>query len=177
MEQSIFKSLSEILSSANIDSVSSESAGFDELPEGYYLCEVVKGEITSSSTNHDPMAVLTLKVINNGYDVYATSGGEIEFKEIKNCNNRRVWLYYLIKDEKSLKKFVSDMLKFEGDEPGESLLPKEAFTTPETLEDALNLLEEQRIYIQVSTTEKDGKSSVWKNLVSWKRVSALGLPQ
>ena len=176
MEKSIYDTLNKILSNSNIDSVSSESTGFSELQDGYYLCEVAETEIKKSS-NQDPLIVLTMKVIGNGYDAEISNDGEITFKELKGANGSMIWLNYAIKDEKSLKRFVSDMLKFEGDEQGEPLLPKEAFTTPETLEDAVKLLVENRIYVQISTTEKDGKANTWKNLVSWKRVTGLELPQ
>ena len=69
------------------------------------------------------------------------------------------------------------MLKFEGDTAGESLLPKEAFLSSETIEDALDILIGKRIYIQVSTTVNDDDSkSTWNNLISWKRAAALELP-
>ena len=70
------------------------------------------------------------------------------------------------------------MLKFEGETAGEPLLGKEYFTNSALIEDALDILVGMRIYCQSSTTvNDDDTTSVWKNLISWKRAAALNLPE
>jgi hypothetical protein len=102
----------------------------------------------------------------------------MKLKNLENTKNRKIFKYYPLVNEKNVNSFVSDMLKFEGETAGESILPKEAFTSGEVLEDALDVLTGSRIYIQVSTTVKKstGEASKWNNLVSWKRAESLGLP-
>lgn len=168
----LFNNLDAVLKNTDLADVTAESAGFEELPDGYYLCEVEKTEIKESKTSHQPMAAFQFKVVENGIGVDA----EGNFTEIKNVKNRKVFQYYVLSDEQKVKRFVTDMLKFEGKKEGEPILPKEAFTTSETVVDALDALVGMRIYIQSSTTEKDdGSKSIWKNLISWKRVKALQL--
>ena len=169
----LFSSLDAVLKDTDLADVTAESSGFDELPDGYYLCELEKAEIKESKTSHQPMAAMQFNIVDNGYGVDA----EGNYFEIKNVKNRKIFQYYVLADSQKVKRFVTDMLKFEGEKEGEPILPKEAFTTSETVVDALDALVGMRLYIQSSTTEKDdGTKSVWKNLISWKRVKALELP-
>ena len=86
-------------------------------------------------------------------------------------------MYYVLKDTASVRRFVSDMLKFEGEERGKPLLDKEYFMNSEILADALKILECMQIYIQVTkSTNDDGTARSWQNLISWKRAAALDLP-
>lgn len=168
----IFASVNELLSKADLNNVTSEGAGFAELPDGYYLCEVKSTELTESKTSGLPMAVFSFQVIENG--VSPNTNGS--FTEIKGSKNRWLRKYYTFKDERSVQSFASDMLKFEGDTEGEPLLSKEYFTTAEVMEEALQLLIGLRIYVQLSTTEKETGKTQWANLVSWKRAATFELP-
>ena len=169
----VFNSLNGLLSNTDLSDVSAESAGFSELPDGYYLAEVEKAELKESKSSHQPMVAFQFKVVDDGLAVDENG----EFVTVKKTKNRKIFLYYVIKDETSLKRFVQDMLKFEGDVAGKPLLEKECFTNSELLVDALDILKSMRIYIQSSTTVNDDDStSTWKNLISWKRAAALELP-
>lgn len=87
-------------------------------------------------------------------------------------------MYYVLKDENSIRRFVQDMLKFEGEKEGEPILGKEYFTNAELLEDALEILKGMRIWVQSSTTVNDDEStSTWKNLITWKRAKNIGLEE
>ena len=98
-------------------------------------------------------------------------------QEIKGSKNRKIFMYYVLKDTQSVRRFVSDMLKFEGEEAGKPLLDKEYFMNFEILEDALKILEGMKIYVQVTKSEnQDGTVRNWQNLISWKRAAALDLP-
>lgn len=167
--------LDEILAKTALDDVSAESQGFSELPDGYYLCEVEKAEFKESKTSKLPMVAFTFKIVEDGTGIEYNES-EVIFKTLKSTKNRKIFKYYVFKDESSVKRFASDMLKFEGEVAGEPLLPKEAFTSSETLLDALDVLEGMRIYVQSDTTEKDdGTKSTWCNLISWKRATELEL--
>lgn len=170
-----FSNLDDLLSTVDLEGVTSEGSGnFQELPDGYYNCEVVNCKLTESKTSNQPMVAFEFKTIGNGHGVDDLG----EYVENKKTDGKRINLYYVLKDERSVKRFVTDMLKFEGEEPGVSLLGKEYFTNSELIEEALDCLVGSRIYIQISTTVNDDDSkSVWKNMISWKRVAALELPQ
>lgn len=173
---SVFASIDMVLNNIKLDDVSSESSGSTELPDGYYLCEVEKAEVTTSKTSGSPMVAFQFKVIENGVSVDVNEDGTITKTSIERTANRKIFMYYPIKDERTVKRFVSDMLKFEGEKPGEPILAKEYFMTSEVLCDALDIITGMNIYVQVATTKnKEGTDSTFKNLVSWKRIAALEL--
>ena len=168
----IFGSLDKLLGETDLKDVTAESAGFAELPEGYYLSEVEKAELKVSKSSHQPMVAFQMKIVEDGKGV--DENGDLF--NIKGSKNRKIFMYYTLKNDSSVKRFVTDMLKFEGEEPGKSILEKECFTTSELLEDALEILIGMRIFVQVSVTENDdGSKSTWQNLISWKRAANLEL--
>lgn|SRR5574344_215479 len=170
--KNLFGTLNELMKGANLTDVTADTAGFDELPDGYYLSELEKAEIKESKSSHQPMIALQFKVTEDG--VAVDDKGELV--TIGKTKNRKIFMYYVLKDERSFKRFVADMLKFEGEKAGEPILSKEYFTNSELLNDALDVLVGHSAYIQSSTTENDnGSESVWKNLISWKRAAALEL--
>lgn len=169
----MFDILDELLQETELDSVTAESTGFEVLPEGYYLCEISKHSFGESKTKKNPMVTFQFKVVENGHSVNADTSA---LEEIKSTKNRVIFKYYPFTDTTSVKRFATDMLKFE-DENGQSILPKEAFTTSEVLEDALDILDGMRIYINITHSEKDdGTTNAWANLISWKRARLLELP-
>lgn len=174
----LYSQLDGILGNTDLTDVSAESTGFQELPEGYYLCEVEKAELKTSKSSGMPMVAFQLKVVEDGVAAEIDEKNDVHLTEIKKTKNRKVFKYYVLKDDTSVKRFVTDMLKFEGETAGESLLPKEAFLTSATMVDAIDILTGMRIYVQVSISENDdGSKSVWQSFISWKRAAALELPQ
>lgn len=173
----LFSALDALLSKTDIQDVTSESTGFSELEDGYYLVEVDKAELTTSKSSGNPMASFQLTIVEDGTHIEFGEDKSIISTKIKSSKGRKIFLHYVLKDEQSIKRFVTDMLKFEGDVVGKPLLEKEYFANSELLSDALSVLVGKRIYAQVSTTTKDDKTNVWTNLVSWKRVGQLDLPQ
>lgn len=170
--KNMFSSLNELLGKTDLEDVTSESTGYSELPDGYYLSEVEKAELTESKNSHLPMVSFQFKIVEDGKGV----AEDASYFELKGTKNRKIFVYYVFKDESSVQRFVRDMLKFEGETEGEPLLGKEYFTEAEVLADALDILTGSRIYIQCSTTRKDGaEPTTWKNLISWKRAKALEL--
>ena len=177
IEQSLYSQLDDLLKQTDLTDVSAESTNYSELPDGYYNCEVDKIDIKLSKTSSKPMVSFQFSITEDGYSVEVDEKMNATLIPIKKTKNRKIFINYVLKNDTSVKRFVTDMLKFEGETPGESLLPKEAFTTSEVLEDALDLLIGQRIYVQVSTTTKDDDTkSTWNNIISWKRAAALELP-
>lgn len=177
LNEKLIASINDLLKETNIADITSESTSFEELPDGYYLCTVDKAEIKESKSSGQPMVAFTFTVSENGHKYEADKDGNAELQEIKGSKNRKIFMYYVLKDTASIRRFVSDMLKFEGEEPGKPLLDKEYFMNSEILADALNILESMRIYIQITkSTNQDGTSRSWQNLISWKRAAALDLP-
>ena len=171
---SYFDQIDEILGKINLEDIDADSNDrYEDLPEGYYLCEVEEATLAESQSSHQPMVSFQFKVTENGYTLNEEGTSLIEIDKTK---NRKIFAYYVLKDERSVKRFISDMLKFEGEVEGEPLLDKEYFTNSELINDALDVLKGSRIYVQVSLTEYNGKASSWKNLISWKRAKSLELP-
>lgn len=170
----VFDLINDVLQDVKLDDVTSETSGNTELPDGYYLSEVAKAEITESKTSGKPMVAFQFKTVEDGVAVDVTEDGLVSKSNIDNTKGRYIFIYYPITDERSVKRFVSDMLKFE-DENGESLLPKEAFTTAEVLDEALEVLVGRYVYVQISTSmnKNTGENNTWRNLVSWKRMAKL----
>lgn len=178
-EESLSK-LNDLLSQTDLSKVTSEGAGFEDLKEGYYKCEVKKAELTTSKSSGSPMVALQLAVCDEcGYYI----NDEDELVETSKVKGRRIFKYYVFSDTNSVTRFVSDMLKFEGENPNEPLLPKEAWMSAETLEDSVTVLQElsPRIWIfnQKSKTKdpQTGSDNYFTNLISWGRASKLGLPE
>lgn len=173
----MFAQLDKILSSSDLKDVTSENVGFQELPEGYYLCEVEKAELTSSKKSGNPMVAFTMKVVEDGFTAVIEDNGSVNLTSIDKSKNKKIFIYYVFKDEQSVKRFAADMLKFEGEVVGEPILSKEYFMSSELLADALDILVDANIYVQITKNENsDGTSSTWNNMISWKRAAALELP-
>lgn len=175
--KALAKRLDSLLGSTDTAEVTSESTGFSNLPDGFYLCEVEKAELKTSKKG-DPMVAFQFKAIENGIDAKVEETGKITAKDIPKTKNRKIFNFYVLKDEDGVKRFVGDMLKFEGETPGEPLLTKEYFISSDVLEDALDILGGMRIYIQISTSvnKSSGESSTWNNLISWKKAAGMELP-
>ena len=171
----ISKTLDSLLSNVDLTGVTSESSGFTDLPEGYYLCQVDDAKLTTSKSSGNPMVSFTFTVQEDGKQVVTDEDNNATLVKVKSSKGRKIFMHYVLKDERSIKRFASDMLKFE-EEEGKSILSKEYFLNTETLNDALDLLVGMQIFVQITINKnQDGTSSTWQNLISWKRVSVLGL--
>ena len=108
--KNIMSALDSVLQSADLKDVSAEGAGYDELPDGYYLGEVEKANITESKNSHLPMVAFQFKIIEDGIGVKDDGS----FVALPKTKNRKIFIYYVLKDSSSVNRFASDMLKFEG---------------------------------------------------------------
>ena len=172
----VFSTLDSLLAGTNLDKVSADGVGREDLPDGYYLSELTKAKLTVSKSSGNPMIVLEFKTTEDGFDVQFDAKGNVKLASIDKTSGRSFTIFYPLSDEQKVKRAIADLLKFEETE-GQSLLTKEYFASSELLSEALDILVGMRIYVQATTSEaKDGTKTVWQNLVSWKRVKALGLP-
>lgn len=167
--QTIYSSVNKILESIDTNQVTAESSdAYSQLPDGYYLSEVVKVEMTTSKSSGQPMIAWQFKTVEDG----VTIDENLNKALIKNTTKKTIFMYHVLKDQNSVERFISDALKFEGDEAGKPFLEKDYFTTAETLHDALELLIGLRIWLHVDT---DNNNSTWTRFVSWKRADKLEL--
>lgn len=174
--KNLFNQLDELLGASDIKDVSAESSGFAQLKNGYYLCEVKKAELKPSKSSGKLMAAFQLKVVEDGTDFTFDAKSRPTPVTLKGTKNRTIFKYFPFSDENSVRRFVADMLKFEGDEPGVPLLTKEYFTNSELIEDALEVLTCMNIYVHNDVSMKDdGTESAWVNFVSWADAAKLGL--
>ncbi len=169
ISKELLNQLDELLIGTDFKDVSADGAGFEDLKPGYYLGEVEKAELTTSKSSGNLMVMMRFKVVEDGIGL-DEDGNKISLKG----KNRVVFKYFSLKDEASVKRMASDMMKFE-DNSGIPLLPKEAFMTSSTLEDSLDVVTGMRIYLHITESERNGEKSTWTNLISWKRVAALEL--
>lgn len=166
--------LNNLIKTVQLEDVTEESgSGFKDLPDGFYISEVKKIDLKETKTNQDPMISIQFEVVDDGLTLNEEG---TELVTISKTKGRFIFVNYVLKDEASFKRFVSDMLKFE-DKTGVPLLEKPCFSgNTELMLQSLELLIGFRIYIQLSTSDyKDGKNQ-WKNLISWNRATNLGLP-
>lgn len=170
----VFGKLDDILKKVDLNKVTSESVGFEDLKPGHYLCAVDEATLTVSKNTGNPQVKLTLSVVEDGI-AHVMDGNDVLIETIKGSKGRKVFKYYPLKDETTVKRFVSDMLKFESEE-GEPILPQEAFTTADVLNDALDVLVGMQIYVELTVRGEGENKSTWTNLISWKRARDLELP-
>lgn len=170
-----FIKLNDLLKDVNWDTITEENS-FEDLPEGYYLCEVEKAELKTNKANTNQQVSFQLKVVENGLAETLDDKGNSVFREVNGTINRKIFKHYPFKDTAGIKRFIIDMLKFEGEETGQPLLGPEYFMTEETFPDALECLQGSRIYVQASYKEYQGKKNCWYDFVAWDRAAKLGLP-
>ena len=173
-----FVALSDLLAQVNWDTITEENA-FEDLPEGYYLCEIKKAELKVNKAQTNMQASFQFAVVEDGLGEKIDSKGNSVLFTLTGTKNRRIFKHYAFKTADNVKRFVNDMLKFEAPERmGEPLLTTDYFIIEEIIPEALKLLEsmELRIYIQARYTEKDGKKNCWYDLIGWGRAKEMGLP-
>ena len=179
--------LDDLLGKADISNASAEGNKSPLLPDGYYLCEVEKAELTASKTSGNPMVKLQYKIVENGYKSVRDDQGNDILVEAKGTANRKIFLNYVLSNESQVGFFVSDMLKFANPEDMTKPLlgdtveeAKVYFKTSSLLVDALDIISMgSRIYIMVQTVDKKDKPEEKENKfnpITWTRVAKLGLP-
>lgn len=176
---SIFSEIDEVRKQTDLSKVSAESVGFEDLPDGYYLAEVIETKIGRSKSSQKPMISLKFSIVDNGLKLNDNED-DISFDTIEHTKNRQVFKHYVIDTPQNLKRFVSDMKKFEDpDSVGKSLLPDEAWSDAKFMAESISILSEMncRIWLHNKVTKRDdGTSSSWVDLVSFNQAAKAGLP-
>ena len=182
--------LDDLLGGVNMNGVSAESTGYQDLPNGYYLCEVETASLEKSKTSGLPMVKFGLKVVQNGIIETQDEDNNVYLERAQGTKNRKIFKYYILdpsKDfEKAVKSVISDLLKFEGSEPGTELLGEilrdddGKLTTPSTelLKGCLEVIIGSTIYVKSETSpskKNPNEKSTWTNLIGWGRAEKLGL--
>lgn len=170
-----FIKLNDLLKDVNWDTITEDNS-FEDLPEGFYLCEVEKAELKTNKANTNQQVSFQLKVVENGLAEALDDKGNSVLREVKGTINRKIFKHYPFKDTAGIKRFIIDMLKFEGEAPGQPLLGPEYFMAEETFSDALECLQGSRIYVQAVYKEYQGKKNCWYDFLAWDRAAKLGLP-
>lgn len=167
--KTLYNNVNNILKNINVDEIDPES-DFNKLPDGYYLGSF-KFELGESKKNKNPQIKTTITIVENGLNI--DEDGDLV--EIPKTKNNKIWKYYPLTDEDSVKKLIKDMLKFEDDE-GNTILVKEDFSSLEQIKLSCEVLEEMQLFVNVSNyTKKDGEEGTNYNLITWKRAEKLGL--
>lgn len=176
IDASLLNSINDILSKANLDKVTAEGTGdFPELPDGYFLSELVDIELQYSKKSGNPQVKATFKTVENGY----SQNEDGELVELQKTKNRTIFKYYPLstEDQSKVQRYVSDMQKFQESTSDDTpALPKEAFTRADVMMEALEAIKGMRVYINISTTGEGENKSTWSSLISWKRARGLELP-
>jgi len=166
----LYSNVNNILKNINVEEIDPEAIDYRKLQDGYYLCSF-KFELTTSKKSGNLQIKASMNTEENGIEV--NEDGDLV--EIPKTKNTKLWKYYPLTDEDSIKKAIKDMLKFE-DEDGQPILEKEDFETLEKIELACGALEELQLFVNVSNyTKKDGEEGTNYNLITWKRAEKLGL--
>lgn len=147
-----------------------KSGTLEELPDGFYLCEIVEAEPTVSKTSGAPMFKLTYNV-KKAKVTEVDERGYATLTEKDNFNGRKIWKYYPIKDEKNYQSFVKDMCELaEGDQRP---FQKEMFNISSYKKNIPVIFQyatTNRLccYIQiVSKDDANGNKTAFKNILKW----------
>ena len=176
-----------LLKDVNFDEIDLENTNDNnELPDGYYLCEVVTAEIGPNKDQTNDQACFQLRTIQNGERPCLEEGCDL-LEELTGTQNRSIFKYYPFKstDKKATSliykddtgkwkpgQFLCDTQLFKDDD-GNPLIEKEAFMYKETAQEALSILVGCNIYVKIETKEYNGQTSQFKNLVSIDRVNKI----
>jgi hypothetical protein len=175
INQETIQKLNDLLKNADFSNTTEEGVG-SKLPDGYYLCQVSKAELTQSK-NGNPMVVIEYVTLGDGKKTIVDDSGYSQLVDAPHTSDKKVFVNYVISTEMNLGFFVSDMLKFQDPETDESLFDKnEDFKNAEAIDNVCGMLEQGGIvYLMLQTVEKDGQSDQRKKPISWKRARKLEL--
>lgn len=174
-ELELLQKLNTTIAKTDLSKVTADSAGFKDLPDGYYNCELMEAKLKETKTGK-PMISGMFKVFEDGLkESYDPNTGTSELVLSTGSKGRYIWVNWVIGDESAYERFVSDMKKFEDDD-GNPILPEEAYTDGTILLDSLEAIKGMHVYIMLQTLEKNGEKSQRSNLISWTRAKELELP-
>lgn len=175
--------LDDIANKTDLSKTTEEGASFD-LPDGYYLSEVRKAELTETKSTGNPMFSFEFRTIEDGKKIIIDEQGYSQLVDAPKTAGQRIFQNYVISNEMNFGFFVSDMLKFQDPDTNEPLFDKEKdFVDTESMVAVCDTLVAAGmvIYIMVQTTKRKnpqtGEEEKIKkyNPISWARARRLGL--
>lgn len=172
----VFSSFDKVVKNTDLSGITAESSGFSDLKPGYYLCSLDKACFKKAKKDGAPQIMMQFNVVEDGVAFEQDDRGNDTATALKGTKNRKIFKYYPIRDDASLKRFVSDMLKFIDPKTKASLLPPEAFMNHEVVATALEALEGSRIYVSLTESGEGESKSIFPNLISWTRAEQISLP-
>lgn len=171
--------LDQLLGSVDLSSTTEEGVSF-KLPDGYYLCQVNKAELTESKAGN-PMVAIEYLTVEDGKKSITDEAGYVQLIDAKNTANKKIFVNYVLSNEMNIGFFVSDMLKFQDPETNVSIFKDEEkyFKSTAGIVEMCDMLTEGGIiYIMVQTVDKkDGSNEKEQKFkpISWKRARKLEL--
>jgi len=198
-QKELFRQVNGALENVNVKEITEESDvnTFEELPDGYYLCELTAQEVAFNKAGTTPQVKFTFEVkegytlepnaknpmVNDVKPILDAKGKPIDFMKRKS----KIWTYHALAPQEKLTRTIAVLKKFEDPEnlllidnenfKHQQILDDEAFEDAEILLDALEALVGSMIWVQNDVSEKDdGTVSTWKNVITWLRAKKLGLP-
>ena len=179
----ISKTLDELCGKTDLSKTTEEGASFD-LPDGYYLCEVKKADLTATRQSGLPMVSMEFLSVEDGKKTVVDEQGYTQLVDAPKTANKKIFQNYVLSNEMNLGFFVSDMLKFQDPETNTPLFDKQKdFENTKAIMNVCDCLVEAAmlIYVMVQTTKRINKETgeeekVKKyNPISWTRARRLGL--
>lgn len=171
------ETLDKILANTDLSSTTEEGVKQD-LPDGYYLCEVKKASLTESKAGN-PMVAIEYLTIEDGKKTIVDEAGYSQLVDAKGTAEKKIFVNYVLMNEMQVGFFVSDMLKFQDPETNESIFTKDDFATTAGIMNVCDLLEQGGvIYMMVQTVEKRNEPGTTEKKykpISWKRARKLEL--
>ena len=176
--EKIRQSLDTLLAKTDNSNVTEEGVK-SELPDGYYLCEVTKAELTESKQGN-PMVAIEYKTTEDGKMSVIDEDGMAKMETAPKTQDKKIFVNYVLSSEQNVNYFVADMLKFEDPETGDSIFDKKSdFDSTDAIINVCDILSEgAMVYIMASTTEstnEPGKMVKKYKPISWKRAERLEL--
>jgi hypothetical protein len=172
----VFSSFDKVVKNTDLSGITAESSGFSDLKPGYYLCSLDKACFKKAKKDGAPQIMMQFSVVEDGVAYEQDDRGNDIVSPLKGSKNRKIFKYYPIRDDATLKRFVSDMMKFIDPKTKTALLPADAFTNHEVVGAALEAIAGSRIYLSLSEVGEGESKSIFPNLISWTRAEQLDLP-
>ena len=175
--QKISQSLDELLKSVDLSNTTEEGVKQD-LPDGYYLCQVDKAQLGESKNGH-PMFTIEYLTTEDGKRNVVDEEGYAQLEDAKGTANKKIFVNYVLSNEQQITFFVSDMLKFTDLDSDTPFFTKDDFLdTTGIVNVAEALTNGGIIYIMVQTVESQkepGQFIKKYKPITWKRARKLEL--
>lgn len=171
----ISEKLDKLIANVDLSGITEEGVR-SKLPDGFYLSQVVKAELTESKSGN-PMVVIEYVTVEDGKKTIVDENGYAKQVDAKHTADKKIFCNYVLTNDMNFGFFVSDMLKFQDPETNEPFFTKEDFDSTQGIIDVCDKLTQGGIvYLMLQTVQKDnGESDQKKNPISWTRAHKFDL--